>query len=123
MLSGLLDWSEVWALLIPLTALLLWGKGDSKQKPVVVYLCIAFILNFLQDYIWKEAVQFSFSSQPGDNLFLYNINSVLRLLLFSYFFIQLKQPLFTVLKRTIPFLFSFFVIINFILFEIGRAHV
>ena len=116
MIKWLLDRSEVWALLIPLTVLIWKGKG-YKETPVVVYVCLAFVLNFLQDYIWKEAVQFSFSSEPGDNLFLYNISSIVRLLLFSWFFLQLKQPFLSTVKKLIPFVFLIFVAVNFLFFE------
>lgn len=82
-----------------------------------MYVCIAFVLNFAQDYIWVFGITFAFSSTPGDNIILYNTHSIIRLLLFSWFFIQLKQPILSGLKKIVPFIFVILTLVNFIFFE------
>ena len=116
-MQQILDWSEAWALLIPITVLLLNKKSRSVHKPVVLYVCIALVLNFSQNYIWQNGISFDFTSQPGDNIFIYNTHSIIRLLLFSWFFIQIKQPILSWVKKMIPVIFIVFVLINFTVFE------
>ena len=116
-MQQILDWSEAWALLIPVAVLLLNKKSRSVHKPVVLYVCVALVLNFSQNYIWQNGILFDFTSQPGDNIFIYNTHSIIRLLLFSWFFIQIKQPILSWVKKMIPVIFIVFVVINFTVFE------
>src|SRR5688572_21278691 len=53
-LQQILDWSEVWALLIPLTILLIFKPKASWVKPIIFYLLIALILGAALDLIWKR---------------------------------------------------------------------
>lgn len=108
----ILNWSEVWALLVPLFILLFKRKQPVFMKPVIFYLFAALILNMTGDLIeqynkmhpgfWK------FSNNP-----IYNIHSLLRFGCFSYFFILLKQKLFTSFKKMLPIIYILFVLINF----------
>ena len=107
------DWSEGWALLIPISILLWRRKWPSTLSPIVMYVLVALILNFAQDYIWKARITFSFSSKPGDNNFIYNLHSIARLLLFSWFFIKMNHPGLLFIKKIIPVLFVLFVLANF----------
>jgi len=108
----LIDWSEVWALLIPL---FFYKKQPALYKPVVFYIWIAFFINLLIDVIWKirNAIPTPFNS----NNYLYNLHSVIRFYLFSLFFLQLKQPYMVKLKKALPLLFTLFLIVNFGFFE------
>ena len=116
-LNEILDWSEVWALLIPIIVLI-WRKGTSIiLRPIVIYIILAFVMNFAQDYIWKAGVKFSFSLEKGDNTFIYNSHSIIRLLLFSALFISIKQSILSITKKIIPVLFILFVVINFYWYE------
>jgi len=109
----LLDWSEVWALFIPLTVLIWKRKIQVESLPLMLYVCIALLLNIMQDYIWKKQLLFFYSSQPGDNIIFYHIHSIIRLLLFSWFFIQVKQPFLHRVKKTVPIVFIAIVIVNY----------
>jgi hypothetical protein len=117
LLKLILDWSEVWALLIPLTVLIWKWKIRAEAMPLAIYVCIALVLNVLQDYIWKYQLVFFYSTQPGDNRIFYHIHSIVRLLLFSWFFIQLKQPFLHKIKRVVPIVFAIIAIVNYTLFE------
>jgi len=109
-------WSEVWALLIPLTILLIRRKKITAElKPVVYYILIALFLNFIADFTWRFQLRIPLPEWMWNNSSIYHIHSITRLLLFSWFFILLKEPFLTKLKKTIPILFLFFVIADFII--------
>jgi hypothetical protein len=116
-LKEIIDWSEVWSLLIPIGVLLWVKKIPAVAKPMAVYVCIALLLNFLQDYFWKKRLVFSFSSTPGDNIIFYNIHSIARFTLFSWFFINIRQPFLHSLKKVLLVAFILISQVNFIFFE------
>jgi hypothetical protein len=114
LLKLILDWSEVWALLIPLAVLIWKRKIRAEAIPLGIYVCIALVLNVMQDYIWKNQLVFFYSSQPGDNNIIYNIHSFIRLLLFSWFFIKIKQPFQHKIKKIVPIAFVIIMFANFV---------
>lgn len=109
-----IDWSEVWALLIPIP-ILIHKKQPAVIKSVVFYVWIAFFINLTIDLTWKlrDILPTAFNS----NNYLYNLHSVIRFFLFSIFFIKLRQPFLSSIKKVIPFCFAAFIIINFCFFE------
>ncbi len=120
MIRKILDWSEVWALLIPL-AVLIWKKNKTPYlKPVRIYVWVALLLNLAIDLIAEYKVK-AWGLGPEDflwnNNFLYNISSVVRLLLFAWFFILLQQRFMHRIKAIIPYAFIVFVLVNFIFYE------
>lgn len=114
MLQVILDWSEVWALFIPI-AVLLYKKQPAIHQPVVFYIWIALGINIIIDIVWKFRIVLpvSFSS----NNWLYNLHSVVTFFLFSSFFIGLKQQVIVKLKKTIQIAFIVFLLVNFIFYE------
>ncbi|MDZ4795255.1 MAG: hypothetical protein SGI83_13325 [Bacteroidota bacterium] len=118
-LHFLSDWSEIWALLIPLAFMLRYKNKYAYLKPVKGYIWVALLLNTAATLLWKFKVNLGF--REGDffwsNNFFYNIHSIARLLFFSWFFILLHQPFLVRLKKAIPLLFIVFVLVNFIFFE------
>ena len=52
MLKDILDWSEVWAPLIPLTILLIRKNQPSYLKPVIYYVIFALVINTIGNIIW-----------------------------------------------------------------------
>ena len=120
MFKLILNWSEVWALLIPLTFIIIKGKNIPLYlKPIRIYVWVALILNVAADLLRRFKIKWGF--HDGDllwsNNFLYNTHSIARLLLFSYFFILLKQRFMHRVKVIIPVLFVIFVIVNFTFHE------
>ncbi len=110
-LKLIFDWSEVWALLIPLFQLWLKRKQPAYLKPVIFYLFAALFLNLSADIIaeWKRY----FPGWLQSNNPLYNIHSVIRFACFSYFFVLLRQPYFKIIKKILPVVFILFLLIDF----------
>lgn len=119
-LKEILDWSEVWALLIPLAILVLKkNKLPFYLKPVQVYIYVALVLNIIIDLISKYKIKWGLGPEDllWNNNFLYNIQSVLRLFLFAWFFILLRQRFMNRIKAFLPFLFLIFLLVNFFAYE------
>ena len=121
-LEQVLGSSETWALLIPLAFILRYKSKVAYLKPVRMYVYIALLLNIAITIIWKRNEWFNWPEEThpkwlGSNNFIYNIHSIMRLLLFSWFFILLNQKLLIPLKKTIPVLFIVCAAINFIFLE------
>ena len=118
--SELWAWSEVWALFIPMTILLIRRKRIAANlKPIVFYLLIALFLNVIADFTWRfqSPRRLSLPEWMWNNSSLYNIHSIARLLLFSWFFILLKEPFIVKLKKIIPIAFLIFVVVDFIIIK------
>ena len=108
---SILDWSEVWALLIPLITLAVRRKQPRYMKPVIVYLWLALLLNLVCDILseYNESHRsYSISNNP-----LYNIHSIVRFVCFSYFFILFNQKFYKRINRFLPVIYFVFAIINF----------
>ncbi len=119
MIRFLIDWSEVWGLLIPLPFIIKRKNIPAFLKPIRLYVWLALFLNIIATCIWKR----NFLHLPElphffqSNNFIYNIHSIIRLLLFSYFFILLRQRFMHRVKAMLPFVFIILTCINFIFFE------
>lgn len=119
MIREIIDWSEAWALLIPLFFILRRKSVPSYLKPVRIYVFTALVINIAATLIQKYKIIWGF--EKGDffwsNNFLYNTHSIIRLLLFSWFFILLKQHFMHRVKAVLPFIFILLVFVNFIFYE------
>ena len=112
------DWAEVWIFLIPLFFILRCKKElPAYLKPVKLYIFIGLFINIIILISWKFKNKWDLPDFLHSNNFLYNIHSIVRLLLFSLFFIKLNQPFLVTIKKLLPVGFLIFVIINFIFFE------
>ncbi|MDN3548225.1 hypothetical protein [Mucilaginibacter aquaedulcis] len=109
-----IDWSEVWALLIPIP-ILIHNKQPAVIRPVVFYVWAALFINLAIDLTWK--FRNILPTAYNSNNYLYNLHSVIRFFLFSIFFISLRQPFLSTIKKIAPFCFAAFVVINFCFFE------
>lgn len=121
-LEEILDWSEVWATLIPLIVYLWIKPNASWVKPVLIYLILALLIGLVVDVTWKfgkeEWVKSTFSWLYRDKilytLVFYNINSFIRLILFTCFF-YLANPSFKKIYIIVTCLFLAGTLINFTL--------
>ncbi len=111
------DWSDAWALLIPIAVLFRHKKQPVYLRPVKYYIWIALLLNVSANIIWKQQVKWNFPHWLTTNNYLYNIHSIVRLLLFSWFFILLNQRFMHRVKAVLPVLFIVMVVINFRFYE------
>jgi len=116
-LQLIFDWSEVWALLIPLSFLMFANKQPALLNPVIFYLCLALALNLFGDIIADYKRIWHFPQWLQSNNPVYNLHSIVRFSCFSYFFISLPQPGFKTLKKVIAVVFVIFFIIDFTFFE------
>jgi hypothetical protein len=115
LLKFLLDWSEVWAPLIPLTYFLFHREQPRYMRPVIVYLVIAFPLNLAIDII----SEFKPTYVPNEvsNNPLYNLHSVVRFISFVWFFKLLGQDGLRSVRRWLPAVFFLIAGVNAIYFE------
>jgi len=112
-LLKILDWSEVWALLIPMMILLFRRQQPATLRPIIIYLWLAFIINLVIDIIMVLRTYYpEWTNNP-----LYNIHSVVRFVCFSFYFIQLPQSSFTKFKKVLAAVSVVFIVINFSFFE------
>jgi len=84
MLTTILNWSEVWAPLIPLYVFIFKRPKDKFLEIVAGYLLTALCINAVIDVSWIFN-----SSMPAllkNNNFLYNINSICRIIFFTFLF-------------------------------------
>lgn len=116
----LLDTSEVWALLIPL--FLLFFKKVKKEpiREIIYYLWIALYLNivivlisFLPDFY--DTSKFPFLLQ--NNTVEYNLHSIIRVTLFTLFFLRNSHDNINTIRKFLLGLFYLFSIVNFVFFE------
>ena len=114
-LTDVLDWSEVWALGIPLSVLLFRRNEDRSLRPVIIYVWLAFLINVAIDTIM--AINIYFKRDLFSNNFLYNTHSVIRFALFSFYFIKLQPGSFTNIKKIVAGISLLFLAINFTIFE------
>jgi len=126
-LEEVLDWSEVWATLIPLIVYI-WIKPKAIwTRPLLIYLLIALLLSLVIDITWKskelgikewmeKTFWWLYQGKYLYTLIFYNINSFIRLLLLSWFF-YMVNPLYKKTYTLITGLFFIGGIINFVFFE------
>lgn len=116
---SIFDWSEVWALFIPLTYLLIYKPKNNWVTPVKGYLLIALILNIAIDFMWYVNKNDWFNSRLGNrwnNNILYNIQSINRLLFFSWFFSTLGTR-FKKITGILPGIFLLAALVYFTFFK------
>lgn len=101
---------------MPLIFIFPLRKLFDWQKPIAVYIIVAFIFNGITTLISNSS--FFHSILPvKSNVVIYNIHSIVRFACFSYFFILLKQKHYTLLKRLLPILYVIMFLINFLFFD------
>ncbi len=119
-LQTLRDWSEVWALLIPLLVIA-FNKPDEKHIRLLVwYVIIGFILNFTATFMLEFNYlmpSWMYIHHAVNNNLPYNIHSVIRVLFFSWYIIIIRPYRFVIILKTLLIVYLVFVPINFIFFE------
>lgn len=114
-LTSIINWSEVWSLLIPLTIIWLYKPTGQNIKPLVLYIFIALVLNTMATIM----VEFYFSMPAWlkNNNILYNIHSFIRVLIFGWYIIRIRQYRFPAVLKILLLFYLIFVISNFIFIE------
>jgi hypothetical protein len=111
-----LDWSEVWALFIPLIVLLKYSRQPGYMRPIIWYVYIAILLNFVIDLFGYHGESLGLPEWLRSNNYLYNVQSVVRFICFSLFFNHVL-PSFRKLRTIISIVAGLFLLVNFIFFE------
>lgn len=107
-------WAEVWVLLIPLFALLRRREQlPPILKPVAWYVIIALILNFLAIFSWRFKLRLNLPNWMTNNIPLYHAHSIIRLIMFAWFFNLLREPFLPKIKKFLPYVFLLFVLLMF----------
>ncbi len=114
-LLAILDWSEVWALIIPLSVFLFRRQQDPSLKPVIVYVWIGFLINVVIDFIM--IINLYITKDFISNNFLYNIHSVVRFACFSFYFIKFQPGSFRQFKKILAIASALFLVFNFAFYE------
>jgi hypothetical protein len=88
-LEQLRRWAEVWPLLIPLFIFFIYGVKDKSNKPIIIFVIASFFVSLI-------AIVFTqfYTRMPTwfkSNGILYNINSILRTILFGWYILQIAQ--------------------------------
>lgn len=117
LITDIVMWAEVWALIIPIGVLLRHRNQPGLLKPVVIYIWIALFLNTAATIIAMFHIKFQFPRWLQTNNYLYNIHSIARFICFSFFFKNLPLPFGKFSLKWLPILASVFLVINFWLFE------
>lgn len=110
-----LNWSEVWALLVPLVVLLFRHQQPAGLKPVIIYLWLGLFINLAIDIIM--VLRIYYHKEQLTNNPLYNLHAVVRFICFSFYFIQLPQASFIKFKKILAGASVLFLFVNFIFFE------
>lgn len=115
MFDTIINWSEVWALLIPLLFLIIYRSGAKELQPLKWYVFIALLLNTV------STLSFWYNAQmPGflkNNNILYNLNSLARVFFFSWYILLITPKQHKYLPRVLLMVYLVFVLVNFSLFE------
>jgi hypothetical protein len=114
-LIELLKWSEVWALLIPLSVLLIRRSSPALLLPIPIYLGLAFLLNLCITLV-ANVPAFTHLFHGSNHIF-YNLHSVAKVVFFGWF-IQRYLPIASAnIVKLIFIFYGAFVLLNFTLFE------
>src|SRR5579875_2654142 len=116
MLNSILAWSEIWAPLMPLICIGLYRYKQPYLQPIAIYVILSLVLNIAANMIAKQKM-LGFNLLWHNNIFIYNLHSVVRAFLFGWFFLELKQKFQNGIRLLLIILFLLFVLINFLFFE------
>lgn len=115
----ILEWSEVWALLIPLAFMLIYKNETPYLRPIRIFVWVFLFLNLFIDIIAnkKEKLGITENDFLWNNNFVYNITSIIRFFIFGWFFNALHQKFLLSVKKLTPYIFIIFVLANFVFFQ------
>ncbi len=114
-LSTISDWAEIAGIIIPLIVILIYKPKGSESRPLVLYVLIAFLLNFMMTAIAKNHGFFSFL--PASNHIYYNLHSFVKVIFFGWYLFSFRNLKSSNLIRITAIAFVLFYIVNFLFFE------
>lgn len=108
----ILEWSEVWALLIPLAVIIGFPTRRYHERPIVIYVIIALVLNSISTiiYIYNTGMP---AFLKNNNIY-YNLHSIARVFFFGWYIIinlaNKRSPVYRFLFAG----YGIFILLNFI---------
>jgi len=114
------DWSEVWALLIPLLVIIIRKPGEKHIRLLAWYVILGFLLNFTATFMlefYRLVPAWMYIDGRVNNNMPYNIHSVVRVLFFSWYIITVRSYGFSAFLKILLAAYGVFVLINFIFIE------
>jgi hypothetical protein len=116
---SMLRWSEVWPLLIPLAIFIFLGVREKRVWPVAIYVIIALVISFIGSYaVYYPA---GLPSWIKNNNLLYNVLSILRVLLIGWYIICIPQLKIYKYTRYVYGIYIVLVLFNFLELESIRT--
>lgn len=112
----ILDWSEVWALLIPLIVLLIHKPRGDKLGWVSLYVIIALVLNFIAVFTIEFYYLIPEWVFTGNGLY-YNLHSLTMVICFGGYFISIRKYKYSIILKLLLLVYLIFVLINFLFLE------
>ncbi len=115
MLDKIINWSEVWGLLIPLAVIIIYKPKGEHSRILVWYVILALVLNLIATLM----VEFYFSLPPSlqnNNLF-YNLHSTTRTVFFSLYILSARKYKFKGILQLLLGGYLVFITVNFIVNE------
>lgn len=109
------DWSEVWALFIPLAVILRKPRRCRECLPLVIYVFVALLLNIISVLI--QLYQDEMPAYLQNNNLFYNLHAVARVYLFSWYIGLISNKRFSSVAKAAIIVFSLFLAVNFIFIE------
>lgn len=113
------DWSEVWALLVPLTILILYHTEGKGLRALKGYIITGFILNLIAICMvefYQYVPGWMYIDDFVNNNIVYNIHSLVRVLLLSSYILAARPYGYTALLKAILAAYLLFILINFTFF-------
>ena len=125
----LMDWSEVWALLIPLIIIIIYKPKEKNIRILISYVIIGFLSNLIATFMvefYDVMPDWAYRNNMINNNILYNFHSIIRVLFFSWYIITIREYRFSFLLKISLLVYLVFVLFNFIfnesMFYLGTWH-
>ena len=109
------DWSEGWALLIPLLTIFILRPKGRYLLLLKTYVILAFLVIFFAQLV--QQCYYLFPDSLNNNNIYYNIHVVIRVLTLGWYIISVRTYKYHVLLKALLILFIAFTLINFTFFE------
>jgi hypothetical protein len=113
-IDKILEWAEVWALLIPI-AFAFKGKGSNDLFPLKVYVFVALVINLIATLIPNS--MFFYELFNHSNHIFYNLHSIVKVLFFGLLFLNISTGVLERIIRFILIFYTIFVVLNFMIFQ------
>lgn len=114
--STILNWSEIWALLIPFLVMIFFYKTTSRDfRPLFLYVCIALVLNSF------STISFLYHAYMPEwlknNNIYYNLHSIVRVVFFSWYLNRVTPGKNRLIRQLMLIGYGIFVVVHFSFFN------